>query len=106
MRNTTTIYRYSKQRSGEKQMKYLTISLVFLLAGCNTTVPVKMKFPTVPESFLMSCTELKQLQKDAKLSDVAKSVVENYTLYHECSIKNDAWIEWYKIQKKVFEDIK
>ncbi len=28
-------------------MKYLLVSLVFL-TGCSTTVPVTLKFPTVP----------------------------------------------------------
>ena len=28
---------------------------------------------------------------------------ENYTLYHECSLKNTSWIDWYQKQKKVFE---
>ena len=40
---------------------------------------------------------------DAKLSDVAKSVVENYTIYHECYLKNEAWKQWYTIHKNSFE---
>jgi hypothetical protein len=70
------------------------------------SVPVKAKFPEAPSTFFESCVELKKLEKDAKLSDVAKTVTENYTLYHECSIKTQAWIDWYKSQKKIFEDVK
>ena len=41
-----------------------------------------------------------------KLGGFEKTVVDNYTLYHECSIKSQAWIEWYKAHKKIFEDVK
>ena len=30
------------------------------------------------------------------LSDVTKTVTNNYTTYYECAVKNDAWIEWYE----------
>jgi hypothetical protein len=86
-------------------MKTLLLSFCFVISGCMTTaVPVKRNFPVAPETLLMPCSELKKLEKDAKLSDVAKTVVENYTLYHECSIKNEAWAGWYKSQKKIFEE--
>jgi hypothetical protein len=52
------------------------------------------------------CLELKRLENDAKLSDVAKTVSENYAFYHDCSLKSRAWAEWYKVQKKIFEDAK
>lgn len=82
------------------------LSTTVLLSGCfSTPVPVKQNFPMAPETLLTPCPELKKLEKDAKLSDVAKTVVENYTLYHECSIKSQAWIGWYKAHKKIFEEI-
>jgi hypothetical protein len=87
-------------------MKILPLIPLLFLVGCNTTVPVKQKFPDVPTQFLEPCEELKRLQKDAKLSDIAKVVTENYTMYHECSIKNKAWVEWYSTQKKIFEAAK
>ena len=49
------------------------------------------------------CAQLKKIEKeDPALSEVVKSVTENYTLYHECSLKTDSWIEWYNAQKKTF----
>ena len=75
------------------------------MAGC-TTVPVTAKFPEAPSVLVEKCPELKQLAQDAKLSDVAKSVVENYGQYQHCSAKSEAWVEWYKTQKKIFEDVK
>lgn len=86
-------------------MKYAIIALL-LLSGCSTTVPVVAKFPDAPLELTEKCQDLKPLSADAKLSDVAKSVTGNYTLYYECATKYDAWIEWHSRQKKIFEGIK
>lgn len=85
-------------------MKYLLILLV--LAGCSTTVPVKSKFPEIPEKLLQKCPQLQKLGEDVKLSDVSKTVTINYNTYYECAVKNDAWIEWYQIQKHIYESVK
>lgn len=88
-------------------MKYILASLMAVtLVGCSTTVPVTRKFPEAPQTLLEKCPELKQLAQDAKLSDVARTVVENYTQYQHCSNKSEAWVEWYKTQKKIFEEVK
>ena len=85
-------------------MRYLL--LLLLLTGCSTTVPVTAKFPEAPSEILQKCPALKQLGEDVKLSEVAKNITYNYTLYYECVIKHDAWIEWYQTQKKIFESVK
>ena len=85
-------------------MKYALL-LVLVLSGC-TSVPVARKFPEAPEVVLQKCAELKQLADGAKLSDVARTVAENYTTYYQCSNKSDAWIEWYNSQKQIFESVK
>jgi hypothetical protein len=85
-------------------MKYLFLTL--LLAGCSTTVPVTAQFPEVPARLLERCPQLEQLKDDAKLSDVAKSVSNNYSTYYDCAVKHDAFIEWYGVQKQLFESIK
>lgn len=85
-------------------MKYVLIAL--LLAGCSTTVPVVMKFPEAKEIMLEKCSDLKPTPEDAKLSEIAKIIGINYTSYHECSAKNDSWIEWYKKQKENYEGVK
>jgi hypothetical protein len=87
-------------------MKYLIILFVALLTGCSTTVPVVAKFPEVPKHLLVKCPELNKVGDDAKLSDVAKTVTINYTEYYSCAVKNDAWIEWYQVQKIIFEGLK
>jgi hypothetical protein len=37
---------------------------------------------------------------------VAKIVSSNYSSYYECAVKIDAWIEWYNVQKTIYEGIK
>lgn len=85
-------------------MKYALI-FVLLLTGC-VSVPVERKFPSAPDTLLQNCIELKMLNDGVKLSEVAKTITENYTIYHECSLKTQSWIEWYTSQKKIFENAK
>ena len=87
-------------------MKQILLVLLLLLGGCSTTVPVSRSFPAAPEMYMEKCLSLIKLQDDAKLSDVTKTVVYNYSLYHECAAKVEAWQEWYIKQKKIFEDVK
>ena len=84
----------------------LFILLAFLATGCSTTVPVTAKFPDVPERLLVKCPQLEKLENEAKLSDIGKTVTNNYTTYYECAVKNDAFIEWYQTQKRIFESVK
>jgi len=87
-------------------MKYLLIIATFLLVGCSTTVPVTAKFPAMPERLLVKCPDLQKVNDEAKLSDVAKTVTVNYSTYYECAVKHDAMVEWYQVQKKIFESVK
>ena len=88
-------------------MKYIILSLALLLSGCATkAVPIVVKFPQAPATLLEKCPPLKTLPEDSKLSDVAKTVTQNYTLYYECVIKYDAWIDWYQQQKEIFDNVK
>lgn len=86
-------------------MKYIAIVLASLLVGC-TTVPVERKFPEVPAKLLEKCPRLQKLDDEPKLSDVARTVTLNYTTYYECAVKHDGIVEWYQIQKRIFEDVK
>ena len=85
-------------------MKYLI--LVLMLVGCSTTVPVTSKFPEAPKYSLQTCPQLQALKEGSKLSEVANTITINYSTYYECAVKNDAWIEWYQIQKHIFESVK
>lgn len=88
-------------------MKYILIALALVLTGCaSKPVPITQKFPQAPQQLQEMCVALKPLEKDPKLSDVAKTVSENYTRYHECAIKVIGWTEWYKTQKQIFEETK
>jgi hypothetical protein len=87
-------------------MKKLALLLaVVVMSGCST-VPVERKFPNVPKELTESCPDLKQTQSTNKLSEVLTIVVENYGQYHECKVKADSWMEWYKTQKQIFDSVK
>ena len=87
-------------------MKYLIIVLLLCLTGCSTTVPVTAKFPEASTVLKQQCPPLAKLKDDAKLSDVANTVTINYSTYYECAVKVDGWIEWYEVQKQIFESVK
>lgn len=88
-------------------MKYLLVLALLTLTGCSTVVPVTAKFPDAPAELFVDCEELEQLPADTKqLSVTSESVVRNYGRYHKCRAKVDAWQEWHKEQKKIFESVK
>jgi hypothetical protein len=88
-------------------MKKLILVIALLLTGCATPVPIVAKFPPPPGTLVsQKCPNLNKLNDDTKLSDVSKTVTNNYTLYYECAVKLDAWIEWYQVQKTIFENVK
>jgi PBP1b-binding outer membrane lipoprotein LpoB len=89
-------------------MRYLALAVLsFILVGCSTVVPVTMKFPEVPAEMLEACPDLDKIPSDTKqLSVTAEVVVKNYSKYHNCRIKNEAWLEWYKENKKIYDTIK
>ena len=86
------------------------ITIMFVLAmcsGCSTPVPVTAKFPEAPGKLATQpCPDLQKLKDDAKLSDVSRTVTLNYSSYYECAVKTDAWIEWYTVQRRIFEGVK
>jgi hypothetical protein len=87
-------------------MKPILLALtILILAGCSAT-PVKRNFPSVPVELMEACPDLKKTEPTEKLSEVLKVVVDNYGQYHECKIKVDTWVEWYNMQKNIFESVK
>lgn len=82
----------------------IVVMLVLALTGCSTAVPVTARFPEPPGKLATQpCAELQKLKDDARLSDISRTVTVNYSSYYECAVKTDAWIEWYKIQRIIFE---
>ena len=85
-------------------MKYLSLLLISLLYGCATVVPVTAKFPDSPSLLMVKCPQLKIIEGDTTtLSNLTTVITINYTTYYECAVKTDEWIEWYNIQKTIFE---
>lgn len=85
-------------------MRYLTLVPLMLLVGC-VGVPIKQKFPDTPESLKQSCADLQTVpDNNTKLSEMMTVVTANYKEYHDCQIKVESWMEWYKTQKEITEN--
>jgi hypothetical protein len=87
-------------------MRYLILFVPFLLTGCFKSIPVKMTFPEAPPEMKVVCPDLKLVKEGGQMSDVLETVTMNYSQYHECKNKVDAWIEWHKQQKQIVDSIK
>ena len=89
----------------------MKIILAFLLATVLSScaiierfMPAKPKFPDPIKELTLPCPDLKQIEgNQVAITELLKAVVNNYTLYYECSLKNDGWNKWYTEQKEVYE---
>ncbi len=80
-------------------MKIFLVLLIFL-SGCST-IGLVPKFPDVPETLTEPCSELIIVKDNSQMSDLLKTVTENYSNYHECREKVNSWNDWYKQQKQL-----
>lgn len=88
-------------------MRLLAILLMPLLLSACLSTPVKRHFPEVPADLMKSCPELQTIDPNTtKLSEVVSVVSKNYGEYNDCKIKVDGWVEWYKTQRSIFEEVK
>jgi hypothetical protein len=88
-------------------MKTILLTLTMFLTGCTTVVPVTQRWPEPPGlQSMQPCAELKKLEPNAQLSDVAKTVAHNYSEYYTCLIKLEAWQEWYAKQEIIHKGLK
>ena len=85
-------------------MKKLSLIAILLLTGCSTVVPVKAKFPEAPDMLMSKCPALAQVKENAKLSEIATTISNNYTSYYECAVLVEGWKDWYSIQKQIYEN--
>jgi hypothetical protein len=78
-----------------------------LLTGCATVVPITQTWPEAPGQLSMEpCLQLQKLVDNPQLSDVAKTVANNYTQYYQCATKLDAWQQWYQQQQIIFKGLR
>lgn len=88
-------------------MKRLIIVAALALTACSTVVPVKQEFPVAPAVLLEKCPNLIQMDEDKpSMKEMLKVVIQNYSLYYECSTKVEGWTEWYEEQKKIHDGVK
>ena len=89
-------------------MKHLALLLLIIsLSACSMfkqPVPIVPKFPDATPELLKKCEELKTIEGDkVAITELLKTVVNNYALYYECSLKNEGWNKWYLEQKRIYE---
>jgi len=73
-----------------------------LLSGCLATAP---KFPEAPPELTSKCPELNEVTEGTKeFSKVLDVVIVNYSTYYECRVKVEAWEEWHKRQKEIYNN--
>jgi hypothetical protein len=86
-------------------MKKTILVLTMFLTACATSVPVKQKFPEVPQRLMAKCPNLETVPEDTtSLADLLKVVVKNYSTYYQCAVVTDSWQEWYQVQKIISEE--
>lgn len=83
-----------------KTFSLLILSL--LLGGCTTVTPLAQQFPDAPALISEPCAQLTLLNDPTTLSELTKTIADNYAKYHTCSAIVDAWIEWHTQQKENF----
>jgi outer membrane lipoprotein-sorting protein len=85
----------------------ILIVLAFLITACSTAVPLTQSFPQAPDMLKEKCPELKTIQGErVTIIEFTKTVSENYTTYYQCAGLQEAWIDWYDQQKKIWEQMK
>lgn len=85
----------------------LSLLLVMILTGCETTVPVARKFPEAPAKLLEPAPELKPLPPDTQeLSALIDNANENYHSFRVLREHFEAWQTWYKEQRANFDSVK
>ena len=85
----------------------LILLFLIVISGCSTTTPVVAKFPTAPAELMEACPDLKLIEPGTtKLSLALAVVADNYSLFYQCQLKVENWIEWHNTQKKIFDSIK
>ncbi len=81
------------------------VIFLLMIVGC-THVPVKVPFPTAPKELLEQPKQLNEIamtQGKTPINKFLETVVMNYGICHENSIKLSAWQKWYKQQLDLYK---
>jgi uncharacterized lipoprotein YmbA len=90
-------------------MKWFSIAvMVLLLAGCAAPTPVKRSFPEAVPELMQQCETLRTVPVTDRvaITELLKTVIENYQLYYVCSSRVEGWQQWYRTQREIFESVK
>lgn len=89
-------------------MRFYVLLTVMFISGCGLfqkPIPMAPKWPDAVPELREKCPDLATIEGDkVAITELLKTVVNNYKLYYECSIKNEGWNKWYDEQKKIYEE--
>lgn len=78
-----------------------------MITSCATPIPVERSFPDSAPELMKKCETLLTIKGEkVSITDMLKTVVENYKLYYSCANKVEGWQTWYHDQKEIFESVK
>lgn len=88
----------------------IILSCSLVLTGCGMFtkfLPAKPQWPEAIPELTQACPDLQKIEGDkVAITDLLKTVVNNYALYYDCSMKNEGWNKWYKEQKEIYDKVK
>jgi hypothetical protein len=88
-------------------MKLAVLLLALSVSACTSFLPSKPKFPEPTVGLNEPCPDLKKIEGNpVAITDLLRTVAENYTMYYECSAKNTGWNEWYIKQRDIYNRVK
>lgn len=83
-------------------MKFSILLVSLFLVGCQHNPPQYPKWPEQPK--IGTCPDLEDAMPSEKLSELLTTVTKNYGKYHECTARVQAWEQWYKEQRAIYEE--
>jgi hypothetical protein len=82
----------------------ILLTILFILTGCSTAVPVKQKFPEADPIMFTPAPKLDPLPAETQdLDRLITNSTENYGKYRELVQRLEMWKEWYIKQKENYE---
>lgn len=84
--------------------KLLSIVPILFLSACTQSVPIKNRFPEVPESLLVPPKDLIESKSGGQFTEFLKTVTDNYSTCDDSADRLIAWQTWYREQQKIYKN--
>jgi len=87
---------------------FAALLVTVVLSACAAPTPVRQTFPQAVPELMEPCDRLRTIvvKDDVAITELLRTVTENYQNYHICSERVAAWQEWYRSQRQINESIR